>query len=69
LEQVRSWIDNYQRAKDSLAKISDIMRSSWLRSSNDAGRRLPAAIITGVDADANIGPPQCLVADRLSPRA
>lgn len=26
LEQVRSWIDNYQRVKDSLEKISDINR-------------------------------------------
>lgn len=26
VEQVRSWIDNYQRAKDSLEKISDINR-------------------------------------------
>lgn len=26
LEQVRSWIDNYQRTKDSLEKISDINR-------------------------------------------
>lgn len=26
LEQVRSWIDNYQRAKDGLEKISDINR-------------------------------------------